>query len=43
MQGFEGNEPRIEILQKVYIGRRFHLFADVELTYDSRTGGKCLS
>ncbi|XP_078379369.1 uncharacterized protein LOC144662440 [Oculina patagonica] len=47
MQAFVGDEPRNEFLEKVYLGRRLihvlsiftYSLADVELTYDSRTGG----
>ena len=38
MSAYQTEEPCLDFLEKAGLGRRFHLFPDVILTYDSRSG-----
>lgn len=38
MSAYQTNEPYLDFVERAGLGRRFHFFPDVILTYDSRSG-----
>jgi len=38
MSVFVTREPKVDFFEKAHLGRRFHLFPDVTVTYDTRSG-----